>query len=662
MDHQCIGRPLPLALAAAFLAIAPSAHAIQYGAVDTANHYSNVGSVVVTQPIVNLPPWDQIPVPWIGGSGVLIHPRVMLLAGHTVEELELGTAAGNPTDVVRVSFGPDAYDPTTWFEIESFLKHPKYRSPKGAADNIYDVGVLFLKDRVLHVAPAELPDPLLLDSLRNEGALGRTASRTPFTVIGYGLSDAAAIRADGLRREGTLGLLSLRNTRVDFFGPLHGYSGTLQGDSGGPIFWNHPTTGAEQLVATATGWDRIEPHMRIDLPEVLAFLHGAMLFADGWSANPAVLSSAAVPEPGTILPLLLSLLFLIGRTRQMRRLAINRRGTSAAAVVLLGTVSLAAAQQPAVISTGGGPAGVSDSSRGWSFSLAQPVTVTHLGILDLDYSAFPGVPPSFVGLLFDHDVAIWNNDTREMLAMTTIPAGAESLKIGHFRYEPIAPLQLIAGQRYVIGKQGPVDSSTAWTSGDFIVSANIGNVATDPLITIHEGRFRAEGILGFPAETATTPFFGPNFLFVGPSSLPGDFNADNVVNGADYVLWRKTGGSQAGYNDWRANFGALSPGAAAVALPPTNPAVPEPASTLLLLAAAMGLFVIPHRSRGGQNALMKSLRQSARLDPCPRAPRSLTIHQRPLIRQVRTALPVRALEDGQSCPSCRPVEHWSFDF
>jgi len=73
------------------------------------------------------------------------------------------------------------------------------------------------------------------------------------------------------------------------------------------------------------------------------------------------------------------------------------------------------------------------------------------------------------------------------------------------------------------------------------------------------------------------------------SPLPGDINGDNVVDAADYVLWRKNGGSQASYNDWRANFGALSPGAAAVARSDSHPAVPEPVTTAYLLFGIAGL-------------------------------------------------------------------------
>jgi len=266
------------------LAAAPPAHAVRNGAVDQVNHYANVAGGVFIQPLVNAPPWDQIPIPWIGGSGVLIHPRVVLTAGHTVEALELVLAAGNSLDAVRTSVGPDAYDPDTWVEIEAFLKHPNYRSllsggiPPGLDMN--DVGVLILKEPVLHVAPAQLPEPHLLDMLLDAGELTRQPNPTPFTLVGYGLADPNDVRADGLRRVGTLGFLNLRSNRLDCLGSLQGYSGTLQGDSGGPIFWTDPDSGEEHLVATVTGWEQLETHSRIDLPNVLEWLQEVMDLVD----------------------------------------------------------------------------------------------------------------------------------------------------------------------------------------------------------------------------------------------------------------------------------------------------------------------------------------------------------------------------------------------
>ena len=84
-------------------------------------------------------------------------------------------------------------------------------------------------------------------------------------------------------------------------------------------------------------------------------------------------------------------------------------------------------------------------------------------------------------------------------------------------------------------------------------------------------------------------------LDIGPTSvilsvmgslpgLPGDYNGNGVVDAADYVVWRKRGGTQEEYNTWRTNFGRTS-GAASLAAA----TAPEPTScVLLILAAAVG--------------------------------------------------------------------------
>jgi hypothetical protein len=65
----------------------------------------------------------------------------------------------------------------------------------------------------------------------------------------------------------------------------------------------------------------------------------------------------------------------------------------------------------------------------------------------------------------------------------------------------------------------------------------------------------------------------------------GDFNSDGVVDAADYVVWRKTDGTPAGYNAWRAHFGQTTGiGSGAT----TSAAVPEPTTILLLMFGVAG--------------------------------------------------------------------------
>jgi hypothetical protein len=70
------------------------------------------------------------------------------------------------------------------------------------------------------------------------------------------------------------------------------------------------------------------------------------------------------------------------------------------------------------------------------------------------------------------------------------------------------------------------------------------------------------------------------------ADLDGDYNFDGIVDTADYIVWRKTGGTQQGYIDWRSNFG-MSVGSGAGSS--SHAALPEPTCVLLLtLGAALG--------------------------------------------------------------------------
>jgi len=97
-----------------------------------------------------------------------------------------------------------------------------------------------------------------------------------------------------------------------------------------------------------------------------------------------------------------------------------------------------------------------------------------------------------------------------------------------------------------------------------------------------------------PLITANTSV-RTNFTGMG---LP-DYNDNGVVDAADYVLWRKGGPlmnevvtpgtiTQEDYDIWRANFGAVVPGAGALL---STRSVPEPTSALLLaVGASLALF------------------------------------------------------------------------
>jgi len=97
-----------------------------------------------------------------------------------------------------------------------------------------------------------------------------------------------------------------------------------------------------------------------------------------------------------------------------------------------------------------------------------------------------------------------------------------------------------------------------------------------------------------------TPLHVLEYSISFPVPLAGDYNENGVVDAADYTVWRNNLGAPAGtlpndgdggtigqpqYDTWKANFGAVLPGAGSIAV--QLPAVPEPSTMLLLVPAAL---------------------------------------------------------------------------
>jgi hypothetical protein len=68
-------------------------------------------------------------------------------------------------------------------------------------------------------------------------------------------------------------------------------------------------------------------------------------------------------------------------------------------------------------------------------------------------------------------------------------------------------------------------------------------------------------------------------------ALPnGDYNEDGVVDAADYVVWRKSGGGEPAYDAWRENFGTGLGSAFG-----QGSSVPEPMSWVLFASGLLSL-------------------------------------------------------------------------
>jgi hypothetical protein len=154
-----------------------------------------------------------------------------------------------------------------------------------------------------------------------------------------------------------------------------------------------------------------------------------------------------------------------------------------------------------VFGTGG-----NNPTVGWAFTLSSQISVTQLGLFDLANDGFTT----------DHIVAIWTS-TGTLLTQVTIPAGTSGTVIDGFRYVPIAPLLLSAGD-YTIGGYYTVSEGNA---DDFVGFANSIHTASGVTYVGSRADFFPFGVFGFPADDIfdiPRSYFGPNFQFT--TSVP----------------------------------------------------------------------------------------------------------------------------------------------
>jgi hypothetical protein len=140
---------------------------------------------------------------------------------------------------------------------------------------------------------------------------------------------------------------------------------------------------------------------------------------------------------------------------------------------------------------------------------------------------------------------------------------------------------------------GKVSANAIMQQGSFRVLDGIATLSLPIDITF------VGGLAGeTPDPTRQAQFIG-ELIATARIALPGDFNADNAVDAADYVVWRDSLGQTganlpadgdgsttidlADYNIWRANFGR-TPSSGSIA----NGTVPEPATVGLLIIWAAG--------------------------------------------------------------------------
>lgn len=288
---------------------------------------------------------------------------------------------------------------------------------------------------------------------------------------------------------------------------------------------------------------------------------------------------------------------LSGRFNNMRT---NQTDSKSVSVGLSTSTSTAGLKSGSVtidnldITTGGGSGhGANDANDTFNVSLTV-----------LDHSA-PSFASGSVANTLSHDFG-------------AVPIGAGSSAFTFNVYNLLATAGFTANMDF--DSVVPSGNSTAFatdlasSAGSLVLAGGVGHTFTSSLSAASLGTFTASYLLNFSDENIAGALNKSITLtLTGSTFLAGDYNGDNVVDAADYIVWRhsegQSGAAYAGadgngdgiiddadYDVWRANFGATALGRGALA----GSTVPEPASTLLIITATIAVAL--RRERRGLQA------------------------------------------------------------
>ena len=259
------------------LVIAVPVFAIVNGELDTDNDHPNVCAIVIDKTPANRP---NLETPQTVSSATLVHPRVVMTAGHTVDFIRkvVKNNANIELGDFFVDFTPNAHDDdATKYRIAETRLHTGYT---GRDATSIDVGLLILTEAVACVTPVELPEAGYLDDLDLDR--GPSDSKPEFTVIGHGNTEAAP--ADGSLPDGErrVAFSTFKSLRTDYLmlsmNFALGEGAASRGDSGAPAFWDDDGTLVQ--VAILVNGDHASASygslVRTDLQTVIDFIDDAI--------------------------------------------------------------------------------------------------------------------------------------------------------------------------------------------------------------------------------------------------------------------------------------------------------------------------------------------------------------------------------------------------
>jgi hypothetical protein len=204
----------------------------------------------------------------------------------------------------------------------------------------------------------------------------------------------------------------------------------------------------------------------------------------------------------------------------------SSRSTFLASALLLTFSGFAFADIPGLTSFSGGNLATSGSDQlyGWVFTVNSPITVSALGVYDVNG----------VGLSVSHDVGIFEDSSTSLIGSTTVAAGPCGTLIDSFCYQSVSPFSLAAGDTYTIVMTMPqLNADSQWINNTVVNTASQISYVTSA--------FDNSSTLVYPIDDG--PFsqglFGPNFLFASTPE-PAFYGVLGVGLAALIVARRRT--------------------------------------------------------------------------------------------------------------------------
>ena len=221
---------------------------------------------------------------------------------------------------------------------------------------------------------------------------------------------------------------------------------------------------------------------------------------------------------------------------------------------------------------------------------------------DGDWGTFAGPPAASIVAgdgVQNENLELPNATTGGTITFSITNNGTTDIELGGFHFDAYAFRPKAARAYELSVSSGDITNGVIYTSADDEITSVDGawnNLAHDDIShslsgladNVLEAGGTVEFLLAFSSGAGDGSgghdLWIDNVAVTGTTdAMPGDFDGDGDVDGADFLAWQRNDGTTAGLAAWQDNFGAAALQATATS---ASHAVPEPTALLLMLFAA----------------------------------------------------------------------------